>query len=84
MENIKINYGTSYISNSLSGTSFELNNTNDIILNNTNDIILNNTNDIILNNTNGIITINNSLNVGTYNISINYINNFKDKPMLLL
>ena len=58
MENIKINYGTSYISNSIIGSSFSLNK---------------NLENIILNNNNGIITINDNLDVGIYNVTLNYI-----------
>ena len=60
MENIKINYGTSYISNPIIGSSFTLNSNSEFLLLNTN---------------NGILTINENLNVGIHTFKINYINN---------
>ena len=63
MENIKINYGTSYISNLLYGSSFNIDyNSNDLIKNH-----------IFLNN--NTIEIKNTLDIGTYKIKIDYINN---------
>jgi hypothetical protein len=60
MENIKINYGTSYISNPITGSSFSLNSNSEFL---------------ILNTTNGVLSINENLNVGTYTFIINYLNN---------
>jgi hypothetical protein len=64
MENIKINYGNSYVSNQLNGSSFNI----IFISNNLSD------DNIFLNTNNGIIEIKNNLNIGIYNIKINYIN----------
>ena len=61
MENININYGSSYISNPLVGSSFN------IILNELSE------NQISLNLINGIIEIKNTIDVGIYNIKLNYI-----------
>ena len=63
-ENIQINYGTSYITNSIKGVSFSLN--------------INNEN-ITLNNVNGVITINDNLSVGIYNIILSYIKDDTDQ-----
>lgn len=64
MENIKINYGSSYVSNQLNGSLFNI----DFLSNELSDY------HVSLNANDGTIEIKNNLNVGIYNIKINYIN----------
>ena len=61
MENIKINYGTSYVSNPIIGSSFN------II---TNELVEQH---ILLNSSNGIFEIKNTLDIGIHNIKLNYL-----------